>query len=218
MRENPDVIMVGELRETDTMQIALSAAESGHLVIATMHASTPEEAIYRLYAAFPEDAQNEVRYQLASTLQWLIIQQLVYMEEFKIRVPLLTILRGTRAVKNTIRENRLNQIEGVLQIGKNEGMFSSERYLNDYLKTVKRFTMPSQTFRPSKEVSNDIFYDSPLTLDAHVRKSTPPEARTTQTGRESVIVRSTFEHGESDNMLTIDEDASLQDLIGKLQQ
>jgi pilus retraction protein PilT len=217
LRENPDVIVVGELRETDTMQIALSAAESGHLVIATMHASTPEEAIYRLYSAFPSDSQNEVRYQLASTLQWLIVQQLVYMDEFNIRVPLLTVVRGTRAIKNTIRENKLNQLEGAIQIGKNEGMFTAERYLNEYLKPLRKFTMPSQTFRPSTETSNEVVYDSPLTTSALSGKSAQPKPELTGRGKPELI-RSLYDHDETENMLTIDEDASLQDMIRKLEK
>jgi Tfp pilus assembly pilus retraction ATPase PilT len=216
MRENPDVIVVGELRESDTMQIALSAAESGHLVIGTMHASTPEEAIYRLYSAFPADSQNEVRYQLASTLQWLIIQQLVYMDEFKIRVPLLTIVRGTNAIRNTIRENRLNLIEGALQIGRNEGMFTAERYLNDYLKGVRRFTMPTQTFCPSAEAVSDMGYESPLTKDVPVRN--PEPSRAMRSADNAPTGKSEFIRGDAGNMLIIDEEASLQDLIRKLEQ
>ncbi len=216
MRENPDVIVVSELRESDTMQIALSAAESGHLVIGTMHASTPEEAIYRFYSAYPADSQNEVRYQLASTLQWLIIQQLVYMDEFKIRVPLLTIVRGTTAIRNTIRENRLNLIEGALQIGRTEGMFTAERYMNDYLKSVRRFTMPSQTFRPSAEAMNDISYESPLTKDSPNRKTGAP--RTVRSADNAPTGKSELIRGDAGNMLIIDEDASLHDLIGKLKQ
>ncbi len=110
LRENPDVIVVGELREPETMQLTLSAAESGHLVIATMHASTPEEAIYRLCNAVPPEAQNEIRYQLSLTLNMIIVQQLVYLERVGYRVPLLTIVRGTPAIKNIIRENKLNQL------------------------------------------------------------------------------------------------------------
>jgi pilus retraction protein PilT len=214
LRQNPDVIVVGELREADTMQIALNAAESGHLVIGTMHASSPEEAIYRLCSTVPPDAQNEVRYQLASTLQWLIVQQLLHIEKFGIRVPLLTIVRGTQAVKNTIRENKLNQLESVIQIGKNEGMFTAERYLTDFLESRQRFTMPAQIFRPSPELSNEIIYESPLTKETPAQKS--PKQKSRGLGAEPAIIRSEYDHDETDNLLTIDDDASLQELIQKL--
>ena len=75
LRENPDVIVVGELRESETIKLALNAAEAGHLVIATLHASTPEEAIYRICNAVNVESQDEIRYQLASTLSWLIVQR-----------------------------------------------------------------------------------------------------------------------------------------------
>ena len=215
LRENPDVIVVGELREADTMQIALDAAEAGHLVIATLHASNPEEAIYRLCSAVPSDSQNEVRYQLASTLQWLIVQQLLYLKKFGIRVPLLTIVRGTQAVKNTIRENKLNQLESAIQIGKNEGMFTAGRYLTDYLETRQSFIPPTQIFRPSTETSNEIIYESPLTKDTPAQKSL--KQKSPRTGTEPIIVRSEYDHDEMENMLTIDEDVSLQELIRKLE-
>lgn len=215
LRENPDVIVIGELRETDTMQIALTAAESGHLVIATLHASTPEEAIYRLCNTVPPDAQNEVRYQLASTLQWLIVQQLVYLKKFKIRVPLLTIVRGTQAIKNTIRENKLNQLESAIQIGKNEGMFTSASYFSDYLENRQNFTSPAQVFRPSVETADEVIYESPLTKDIPLLKSLKQPSP--GIGSESIIIRSEYDRDEIETMLTINEDASLQELIRKLE-
>ena len=215
LRENPDVIVIGELRETDTMQIALTAAESGHLVIATLHASTPEEAIYRLCNTVPPDAQNEVRYQLASTLQWLIVQQLVYLKKFKIRVPLLTIVRGTQAIKNTIRENKLNQLESAIQIGKNEGMFTAGSYFSDYLENRQNFTSPAQVFRPSLETADEVIYESPLTKDLPMLKSFKQPSP--GTASESIIIRSEYDRDEIETMLTINEDASLQELIRKLE-
>jgi pilus retraction protein PilT len=215
LRENPDVIVIGELRETDTMQIALTAAESGHLVIATLHASTPEEAIYRLCNTVPPDAQNEVRYQLASTLQWLIVQQLVYLKKFKIRAPLLTIVRGTQAIKNTIRENKLNQLESAIQIGKNEGMFTAGSYFSDYLENRQNFTSPAQVFRPSLETADEVIYESPLTKDIPMLKSFKQPSP--GTGSESIIIRSEYDRDEIETMLTINEDASLQELIRKLE-
>ena len=140
LREDADVIVVGELREGETMQLALNAAESGHLVIATMHASNPEEAIYRMCNAVPIEAQNEVRNQLASTLAWITIQQLVHLEKAGQRVPILTIVHGTQAIKNIIRENKINQINNAIDTSRNEGMFLSERYLTHYLNTRSDFT------------------------------------------------------------------------------
>ncbi|MCK9197833.1 MAG: PilT/PilU family type 4a pilus ATPase [Syntrophales bacterium] len=214
LRENPDVIVVGELREPETMQLTLNAAESGHLVIATLHASNPEEAIYRLCNAVPIEAQNEVRYQLASTLSWLITQQLVYMEKVKYRVPLLSIVRGTQSVKNIIRENKLPQLNSAIQMGKNEGMFTTERYFSEYLENHSSLISYEKAFRPSKETVQDAIYQSPLTEDKPEAVSRKWQA--TMTGDEPIIVRTPYSHNEMETMLTIDEDVSLQELISKM--
>lgn len=214
LRENPDVIVVGELREAETMQLTLNAAESGHLVIATLHASNPEEAIYRMCNAVPIESQNEIRYQLASTLSWLITQQLFYMEKVKYRVPLLSIVRGTQSVRNIIRENKLPQLNSAIQMGKNEGMFTAERYMSEYLESLPSFTSYAQAFRPSVETNQDAVYQSPLTEDEPEPATRKWQA--TMTGDEPIIVRSKYSHNEMENMLTIDEDLSLQELISKM--
>ncbi len=208
LRENPDVIVVGELREMKTMQLTLNAAESGHLVIATMHASSAEEAIYRLCNAVPPEAQNEIRYQLASTLNWIIIQELVHLKKIGYRVPLLTIVRGTQSIKNIIRENKLNQLNSAIQIGKNEGMFTAERYLNDYLNTRDNFIPSVLTFRPTAEVSQEILYQSPLTDDSPERIS--PKKLIPRREPQPIFIRSGYSHEETEHILNLDDDAPLQ--------
>jgi twitching motility protein PilT len=215
LRENADVIYVGELRDSDTIRLALNAAESGHLVIATLHASNPEEAIYRMCNAFPIDSQNEIRYQLASTLSWLIAQQLVFLEKGLYRVPLLSIVRGTSSIKNIIRENKLPQLHSAIQMGKNEGMFTTERYLSEFLENQQHLTPYEKAFRPSRETAQDTFYQSPLTED---RPESPSlKGRPTLSGDEPIIVRTPYSHDEMENMLTIEEDVSLQELISKIE-
>jgi twitching motility protein PilT len=214
LRENPDVIVVGEMREPETMRLTLNAAESGHLVLATMHSSTPEEAIYRLCNAVPVEAQNEIRFQLASTLNWLIVQQLVFIERIGFQVPLLTIVRGTQSVKNLIRENKLHQLSSAIQIGKNEGMFSSERYLNEYLESREKFTPPMLTFRPSTEIIDDIVYRSPLVEGKLGQMSA--ERQATRKGAEPIIIRTEYSAQDMEHILTIDEDASLNDVISNM--
>jgi len=214
LRENPDVIVVGELREAKTMQLTLNAAESGHLVIATLHASNPEEAIYRMCNAVPIEAQNEIRYQLASTLSWLITQQLIYMEKVQYRVPLLSIVRGTQSIRNIIRENKLPQLNSAIQMGKNEGMFTTERYLSEYLESHQSLTPYAQAFRPSAETAKDAIYQSPLTEDK--TETIPRKWQATMSGDEPIIVRTSYSHNEMEHMLTIDEDISLQELVSKM--
>jgi twitching motility protein PilT len=213
LRENPDVI-VGELREPETMQLTLNAAESGHLVIATMHASTPEEAIYRLCNAVPPESQNEVRYQLASTLIWLIVQQLVYVEKIGYLIPALTIVRGTSAVKNIIRENKLNQLNNAIQLGKNDGMFTTERYWSEYLATRKNLIPYAQILHASPEAVQEEPYESPLTEEIY--DAPPLKKRAVASETEPIVVQSRYNQNEMENMLTIDEGESLSELLKSL--
>jgi twitching motility protein PilT len=217
LRENPDVIVVGELREPETMRLTLNAAESGHLVIATLHESAPEEAIYRLCNAVPTESQNEIRYQLASTLNWIIIQQLVYMEKVGYRVPVLTIVRGIPSIKNLIRENKLNQISSSIQLSKTEGMFTAERYLDEYLAVRKTFVPYEQIFRPSPEESQDIVYKSRLT-ESEKREGPSAKKHPLRTNTPPIIVRNDDSTDEPEHVLTINEDESLRELLRKMEK
>jgi hypothetical protein len=136
------------------------------------------------------------------------------MEKVKYRVPLLSIVRGTQSVRNIIRENKLPQLNSAIQMGKNEGMFTTERYMSDYLESLPSFTSYAQAFRPSVETNRDAVYQSPLTEDKPEPATRKWQA--TMTGEEPIIVRSQYSHNEMENMLTIDEDVSLQELISKM--
>ena len=229
LREDANVIVVGELREAETMRLVLNAAESGHLVIATIHASTPEEAIYRMCNAASADAQNEVRNQLASTLAWITVQQLLYLEKAGQRVPILTIVRGTQAIKNNIRDNNLHQISNIIETSKKEGMFSAEHYLNEYLGTRSSFTPIGKTFLPSTELSKSVFYKSPLTEDAPPIKQVmkyqtktveKPIVDTSGYGDENfdniLNIEVDDDNENVDTMLNIDGDINLQEIITSL--
>ena len=176
LREDPDVIVVGEIRDPETIKLTLNIAESGHLVIATLHASTSEEALHRILNAFPMEAQDDIRNRLASTLVWLIIQDLIYLEKFGFRVPLLSILRGNQSVKGTIREDKLHQIENILQLGKAEGMFTRDRYLKEYLLYQKNMNPPLNIFQPSPENQDEIDYRSPIMDSAKALPKRPEKS------------------------------------------
>ena len=214
LREDADVIVVGELREGETMQLALNAAESGHLVIATMHASTPEEAIYRMCNAVPIEAQTEVRNQLASSLAWITIQQLEYLEKAGQRVPVLTIVHGTQAIKNIIRDNKLNQINNAIDASKNTGMFLPERYLTHYLNTRSDFNPYGKIFRPSAELSPNDFYQSPLTGEPEIKYAAKQEM--TRPVSQTIIDMSESSDENVDNILDINDNISLDKIVEKL--
>lgn len=133
LRENPDVIFVGELREPDTIRLTLNAAESGHLVFATLHATDAENAIYRINNCVSGENQEAIRYQFASSLSWLIVQQLTYIEKAGFRVPVLSILKATPSVQSNIRENKLAQLESTMLTSKNDGMFTMSLYQQDFI-------------------------------------------------------------------------------------
>lgn len=128
MREDPDVLMVGEMREPDVMRLTLNAAETGHLVFATIHSGSSGEAIYRLVNAFPAEAQDNVRAQVADCLQAVICQRLVYRPEMNMRVPECEILNANFAAKSIIRSGKYSKIGDVLQTGVEDKMWSFQRY------------------------------------------------------------------------------------------
>ncbi|MDD5713046.1 MAG: PilT/PilU family type 4a pilus ATPase [Smithellaceae bacterium] len=229
LREDPDVIVVGEMREPEVMRLTLNAAESGHLVIASLHATNSEDAIYRISNSFPPEAQEEIRFQIASTLAWVIVQQLVYMERFMFRVPLLSIMKGTSSIKGVIRENKLPQMENTIHTGKNEGMFTMKRYLTEYVNVADSFVHPSQSFKPSEEVVFEEIYKSPLIdPDSFTEDIIARRVEATDYGHETGISapRRTQQEGgnispldEFDQHYIIDDDqAKLEDIIAQLEE
>ena len=121
LREDPDVILLGELRDSETIRLALTAAETGHLVLATLHTRGATQAVDRLVDVFPAEEKNLVRTQLASSLKAVLAQRLVSAKNGG-RVGLFEVLVGTPAVANLIREGKMHQLPGVLQTGAQAGM------------------------------------------------------------------------------------------------
>ena len=128
LRENPDVLVIGEMRTPEVMRLTLNAAETGHLVIATMHSATCGEALTRMCMSFPAEIQGGIRAQLADCLVGLVCQRLDFLSEFKLRVPVCEILLPSAASKGTIRGGQFSQIANVLQTGGEAGMWNFDRY------------------------------------------------------------------------------------------
>ncbi len=128
LREDPDVLMVGEMREPECMRLTLSASETGHLVLATVHSSTCAEAIQRVASAFPAEIQSAVCAQLADCLVAVVSQRLRYREDLNIRVPECEILMATNAVKNFIRTREFFKIMSAIETGADHGMWTFQRY------------------------------------------------------------------------------------------
>jgi len=120
LREDPDVIMIGEMRDQETIATALTAAETGHLVFGTLHTMGAAKTIDRIVDTFPESQQQQVRVQLASVLQSVITQQLIPSNE--ILVPAFEVMMVTHGVSNLIREGKTHQIDNLIQTGNRYGM------------------------------------------------------------------------------------------------
>ncbi len=133
LREDPDVIVIGDLRDAETVSLALTAAETGHVVLATLNATTAARAVERLVDGFPSDRQNQVRTVLAETLRMVIAQRLLPSQTEARRVACFEILKVTRAVATMIREGRPEQLRSAIQIGRASGMQSFDDALRELL-------------------------------------------------------------------------------------
>lgn len=126
LREDPDIILVGELRDCETVRLALTAAETGHLVLATLHTLSAAQTVSRIVDVFPSDEQQRVRTQLSSSLQAVVAQRLLPRKGGG-RVGCYELLIATPAVRNVIRENKLAQINSLIETGASHGMLSYDK-------------------------------------------------------------------------------------------
>ena len=122
LREDPDVIMIGEMRDLETISLAITAAETGHLVLGTLHTSNASRTLDRLLDVFPPGQQEQIRIMVSESLRGVISQQLIPRSEGKGRVLALEILTNTPAVANVIREAKTFMLPGIIQTGKKQGM------------------------------------------------------------------------------------------------
>jgi twitching motility protein PilT len=149
LREDPDVILVGEMRDLETISLAMTAAETGHLVFGTLHTNSAAKTIDRIIDAFPRDGQEQIRTMLAESLKGVVCQQLLKSAEGKGRVAAMEIMVGTPAIANLIREGKTFQIPSIIQTARKDGMQLMDQHLLDLLKT-KRVT-PEEAYRCAHE-------------------------------------------------------------------
>ncbi len=129
LRQDPDVILIGELRDLETISVALTAAETGHLVFATLHTQDAGQTIDRVIDVFPPHQQGQVRTQLAATLQGVVCQTLVKKASGSGRSVATEVLRTTPAIANLIREGKTYQVRSALQAGRAHGMHTMDQHL-----------------------------------------------------------------------------------------
>ena len=131
------------MRRPETIRLTLNAAETGHLVIATLHSANVVEALQRIVASFAPDAQPQVCSQLADCLVGIVSQQLIWHRAAKQRVPECEILSVNTAVRNAIRQNQLHRLGSIMQLGHKDGMWTRLMY-QSWLSTKSRFASPPQ--------------------------------------------------------------------------
>ena len=122
LREDPDVIMVGEMRDLETISLAITASETGHLVLATLHTGNASRTLDRLLDVFPPDQQEQIRAMVSESLRGVISQQLIPRADGAGRILALETLTNTPAVANVIRESKTYMLPGIIQTGKKQGM------------------------------------------------------------------------------------------------
>ncbi len=131
LREDPDVILVGEMRDLETISMTLTAAETGHLVFSTLHTINAAETVERIIDVFPPHQQNQVRMQLAGSILGIVAQTLMPTLDGTGRVPALEVMIANPAIRNLIREGKVYQIPSTIQISKKDGMQSLDQSLKD---------------------------------------------------------------------------------------
>ncbi|MBU0753949.1 MAG: PilT/PilU family type 4a pilus ATPase [Planctomycetes bacterium] len=212
LRQDPDVIMVGEMRDREIMQLTLNAAETGHLVLSTMHASTTAEALQRLAAAFPPENQSAVCAQLADCLIGVVAQRLRFDEELGIRVPICEILRATTPIKHLIRQGHFFKMASAMETGYAEGNWTFRRY-QEWLDSRTDYYRPSGKEEINKlpDLDQDLempdLGELPSEEEIGLVKNPPP-----------VKKAATFGEASTDDVIVIEEpdEKSLTELLKKL--
>lgn len=150
LREDPDVILIGEMRDFDTMQLAMTAAETGHLVFSTLHTNSAPESIDRIIDSFPSHQQSQVKNQLASVLKMIVTQRLLPRQQSIERVPAVEILINNSAIATTIREGKTFLINNILETSEGEGLLLFEKHLLSLYRDglIDRDTAFSYAIRP----------------------------------------------------------------------
>ena len=135
-RQDPDVIMVGEMRDPETIETTITAAETGHLVFSTLHTNSASQTVHRIVDSFPSDQQKQIRTQLASSLLGIISQRLIPGTTEGL-IPACEIMKNNSAVSNLIRENKTHELNTSIETSSSEGMISLNKYLSNLVKAGK---------------------------------------------------------------------------------
>ena len=215
LREDPDVIVVGEMRDVETMRLTLNAAETGHLVFATVHSSNVSEAIQRVVSAFPAEIQDSVRSQLADSLVAVVSQRLRYRPDLKIRIPECEIMFANTPARIAIREGKYPRLKDIMQTGASENMWTFSRYAS-WIDAKQNWYVPSE---------KDVYEDGADSAPRSQRIETPKPKETFSrqsvtagnvTRTSSKKVPSSTNTGGTDDVLIIHDEDDLDHIARQL--
>ncbi|MGD8294350.1 MAG: PilT/PilU family type 4a pilus ATPase [Desulfobacterales bacterium] len=213
LREDPDVLMIGEMREPEIMKLTLNAAETGHLVLTTVHSGSVVEALQRVISTFPADSQFSVRAQLADCLYAVIYQHLIFRPQLNIRVPECEILFANLTAKSIVRNGKFFKLNDVLQTGAVDKMWSLQRYrewlenrTNWHLRNTDSGLEPVDSFKNSNHRATEIDYLS----------SKPGDSSLSRAKRLKKSVRKRNDVAETDGPYEIKDVDNLDDILREL--
>lgn len=146
LREDPDIMLVGEMRDLETIALALTAAETGHVVFGTLHTNSAAKTIDRIIDVFPSGQQQQIRTMLAESLRGVVAQTLFSRADGQGRVAAYEIMRNTKAIQNLIREGKIHQIASAMQTSSSSGMILFEKYIEDLVRKGKVSPADAKTF------------------------------------------------------------------------
>ncbi|WP_248283458.1 type IV pilus twitching motility protein PilT [Cryobacterium arcticum] len=182
LRQDPDIILIGELRDLETISVALTAAETGHLVFATLHTQDAAQTIDRMIDVFPPHQQGQIRTQLAATLRGVVCQTLVKKANDKGRVVATEILVTTPAIANLIREGKTHQITSMMQAGSADGMHTMDQHLADLV----------DSGQITRQAAMDKAHDTESLTQLIKRAETPTDASSNNMGGGGVDYGDTY--------------------------
>ena len=201
LRENPDVLVISEMRTPEVIRLTLNAAETGHLVLATMHSATCAEALSRISMAFPADLQSNIRAQLADSLVGVVCQRLEFLESQQLRVPRCEILLASSGAKGSIRSGQFSQIANVIQSGGDDGMWTFDRYQR-WMEQQKDWARPP----PPGSIPDDLSAAKPV-----LKPTAKPAARPTPAAAPPASGGGPIE-------ISIEEEVDLTELAKRIEQ
>ena len=162
LREDPDVILVGEMRDLETISLALTAAETGHLVFSTLHTMNAAKTVDRVIDVFPPDQQQQVRSMFAEAIAAVISQVLVKKRDGTGRIPAIEIMIGTTAIKNLIREGKAHQLSSILQTSQKLGMQSMDQVLKTLTMSGKIDFSEAKMLAPNPDLFDERIGETPV--------------------------------------------------------